>query len=82
MPRIIEIVLFLAPFVGFAAWRLLAPSPVPPPWLTYGVPAVVILLLVTLLWVWHFDAIDASQPYVPDQLRNGRAMPASRAAPP
>ena len=35
MSRIIEITLFLAPFVGFAAWRMLFPSPTPPLWLVH-----------------------------------------------
>ena len=76
MPRIIEIVLFLSPFVTFAAWRLLFPSPVPPPWLIYGLSGFVILMLLTLVWLWHLDAGDADQPYVPDQLQDGRAVPA------
>ncbi|MGD0105434.1 MAG: DUF6111 family protein [Rhodopila sp.] len=80
MPRIIEIVLFLTPFVTFAAWQLLFPSPVPPPWLMYGLSGFVILMLLMLVWLWHLDAGDANQPYVPDHLQDGRAVPAQPGA--
>ena len=81
MPRIIEIVLFLTPFLGFAAWRLFFPSPVPPLWLTYGFGGCVLLLLIVLAWVWHLDANDTNQPYVPAVLRNGLVVN-GKAAPP
>jgi hypothetical protein len=74
MPRIIEIVLFLVPFLSFAAWRLFFPSPVPPLWLTYGFGGFVLLALIALAWVWHLDARDANQPYVPAELRNGHVV--------
>lgn len=75
MPRLIEIVLFLVPFLAFATWRLLAPSPTPPPWLTYGLTTFFVLMLAALLWFWHLETRDADQPYIPDQLQNGRAVP-------
>jgi hypothetical protein len=74
MPRIIEIVLFLAPLVSFVAWRALFPSPQPPAWLMYGLSGFVVLLVVALLWVWHLDAEDANERYVPDELQNGRVV--------
>jgi protein-S-isoprenylcysteine O-methyltransferase Ste14 len=74
MSRIIEIVLFLTPFVGFFTWRLLFPSPLPPSWLIYGLAGFVGLLLLGLLWVWHIDASDANQSYVPAELRDGRVI--------
>ena len=59
MPRIIEIALFLTPFLGFAAWRLLFPSPSPPLWLVAGLSGFVVLMLVALIWLWAADAGDA-----------------------
>lgn len=82
MPRFIEIVLFLTPFLAFAAWRLLSPSPQPPPWLMAALCIFVVLMVLSLIWVWHFDAGDADQPYRPDQLRNGHVVPASPNAQP
>jgi hypothetical protein len=82
MPRIIEIVLFLAPFLGFAAWRLFFPSPTPPLWLVYGLSGLVVVLLVALAWAWQLEAGDANQPYVPAQLRDGRVVSGHPGTPP
>jgi hypothetical protein len=82
MPRIIEILLFLIPFLSFAAWRLFFPSPVPPVWLMGGMVGFVALMLLALVWVWHLEAADANQPYVPDELHDGRVVPGRPGAPP
>ena len=74
MPRIIEIVLFLTPFVTFAVWRLLFPSPLPPLWLVGTLFGFVVLMLLALLWLWALDAGDANLTYVPDELHNGRVV--------
>jgi hypothetical protein len=81
MSRILEIVLFLTPFVGFAVWRFLLPSPLLPSWLVYGLAGFMVLTLTGLLWLWHVDASDANQPYVPAELRDGLVVPAHPAAP-
>ncbi|HEY0185491.1 MAG TPA: hypothetical protein VGC09_22035 [Rhodopila sp.] len=82
MSRIIEIVLFLAPFLSFAVWRLMFPSPLPPLWLMAGLSGFVVLMVVALLWLWHVEAADANRPYFPDELRDGRVVPANRPPPP
>ena len=79
MPRIIEIVLFLTPFLTFAAWRLLFPSPVPPLWMIYGLGAFVIVMLLALFWARQMDASDANEAYIPARLGDGRVIPAGRA---
>ncbi|HBK06106.1 MAG TPA: hypothetical protein DDZ81_09600 [Acetobacteraceae bacterium] len=81
MSRIIEILLFLTPILGFAAWRLLFPSPRPPLWLLYGSAAFVVLMLAALFWQRHLDAGDAKQAYVPAQMLDGQVVPAQRAPP-
>jgi hypothetical protein len=78
MPRVIEIVLFLTPFVAFAAWRLLFPSPVPPLWLVGGLAGFVAVMIVALLWLRHIDSGDADEAYIPAQLIDGRVVPARR----
>lgn len=75
MPRIIEILLFLAPILGFGAWRLLFPSPLPPLWLLQGLAAFMALMLAALIWARHFDASDARDAYVPAQMRDGNIVP-------
>jgi hypothetical protein len=82
MPRLIEIVLFLAPLLSFAAWRLLFPSPTPPLWLIYSLGGFVVLMLLALVWSRQLDAGDAGEAYVPAQLQNGLVVPAQRAPPP
>jgi hypothetical protein len=82
MPRIIEIVLFLTPLLGFAAWRLWFPSPLPPLWLMYGLGGFVGLMLLMLAWVWQLDAGDANRSYVPAVLRDGRVVPGHQGTPP
>jgi hypothetical protein len=81
MPRLIEILLFVTPFLAFAAWRLLFPSPRPPRWLISGLAVFVVLMLLALIWVRHIDAGDANQTYVPAELHDGRIIPARPAAP-
>lgn len=82
MSRIIEIALFLTPFLGFAVWRMLLPSPTPPPWLVSGLAGFVLLMLLGLLWVRHQDATDAHEAYVPATLENGRIIPGHAAPQP
>jgi hypothetical protein len=79
MPRIIEIALFLAPFLTFAAWRLLFPSPTPPLWMIYGLGGFVALMLLALIWLRHIDAGDADQAYVPARIIDGNVVPAQKA---
>jgi len=81
MPRLIEIILFLTPFVGFAVWRLVVPSERPPLWLVAGAAGFVMLMLASLLWLRSMDASDTVESYVPARLRDGRIVP-GHAAPP
>ena len=79
--RLIEILLFLTPFVGFAVWRLVVPSDRPPVWLVAGAACFVLLMLGSLVWLRARDASDTFQTYVPAQLQNGQVIPAQRAPP-
>jgi hypothetical protein len=80
MPRIIEIVLFLAPFLTFAAWRLLFPSPTPPLWMLYSLGGFVALMLLALFWLRNIDAGDANDAYVPARIIDGQVVPAQKAS--
>ncbi len=75
MTRLLEIMLFLMPFIGFAAWRTVAPSGRMPAGLIAGFGGVVLLLLALLLTLWRFDAADGNRPYVPAQIKDGRVVP-------
>jgi hypothetical protein len=79
--RLVEIVVFLTPFVGFGIWRLLFPSPLPPVWLVGTLAGFLVLMLASLVWLRHIDAGDANRPYIPAELHDGRIVPAGRAGP-
>lgn len=74
MPRIVEILLFLVPFVAFASWRILAPSPLPPAWLVYTLSGMVAALLLALIWLHHTEALDGQKIYVPARLDDGQVV--------
>jgi Family of unknown function (DUF6111) len=78
MSRLIEIALFLSPFVAFAIWRLAAPSPTPPGWLVGSFGAFAAIMLLALVWVRFFEAGNRQDSYVPAHLSNGQVMPAQR----
>ncbi|HEX4369149.1 MAG TPA: DUF6111 family protein [Rhodopila sp.] len=82
MSRAIEIILFLTPFLAFAAWRLWFPSPLPPPGLVYALAVFVVLLLGSLLWTTHLEATDAHRTYVPAFVQDGQVIPGHSAASP
>jgi hypothetical protein len=81
MPRLIEILLFVTPFLAFAAWRLLFPSPLPPRWLIGCLAGFVVTMLLALIWVWDIDAGDANQAYIPAEVQDGRVVSARPVVP-
>jgi hypothetical protein len=81
MTRLIEIGLFLLPLIGFAVWRLAAPSDRLPGWLVASATAAVALLMIVLLVLRQFDATDTARAYVPAHMEDGRVIP-GHAAPP
>lgn len=75
MPRIIEIVLFLAPFVAFFVWRRYVRSFVLPLWFLGALSGLVLAMLLALLWSRHEAAGDAHERYAPAVLRDGEIIP-------
>ncbi len=73
--RFVEIALFLAPFVIFAAWRMTAPAGGPSPRLVAAAAALLALLLVALLWFHREGALPPDTTYVPPTLHDGRIVP-------
>ena len=74
MLRLLEIVLFLAPFVAFAAWRLLAPASGPSVWVLIAAAGALILLAGGLIWFSREAALPPGAGYVPAQLQNGQIV--------
>lgn len=79
--RLVEILLFLVPFLAFAAWRLLAPGPKAPLWMLYGLGGVTVALLLALILLWKIYATDRQQAYVPAEMQDGHIVPAHRGNP-
>ncbi len=73
--RLIEIVLFLSPFVAFGLLRLLRPAERVPGWVLGAFAASVAVMLVLLLILRQLDAGDAHESYVPARLEDGRVVP-------
>lgn len=73
--RFVELALFLAPFVVFAAWRLATPMGRPSPRFIAASAALVALLLAALLWFHREGALPAGTAYVPSTLQDGRIVP-------
>jgi hypothetical protein len=82
MSRLIEIALFVTPFLGFAAWRLLFPAPSPPLWMVCWCGGFVLLMLGSLLWQHQIEASDARKAYVPALMQDGRVIPGHAGQPP
>jgi hypothetical protein len=79
--RFVEITLFIAPFVLFAAWRLTATvSGGPSPRMLAASAALLVLLLAGLLWFHREGALPPDTAYVPATLQGGRIVPAHGAA--
>ena len=51
MLRLVEVALFLAPFVAFAVWRFMAIEGGPPVSLVVGVACVLAVLASALIWL-------------------------------
>ena len=73
--RFVEIALFAAPFLVFAAWRLLAPAGAPPKILAIWMIAVVLTLGVLLLALRARDAVAPGTPMEPARQENGQIIP-------
>lgn len=75
MLRFLELLLFLAPFVAFAAWRVLLPVGGPSPRLTMLAAGLLLLLAGGLYWFSRHDMLPSGSIYAPAQLRDGRVVP-------
>jgi hypothetical protein len=79
MIRILEILLFLAPFAMFAAWRLLTPNAELGPRQLTMAGVVLAVFIALLVWLRMEDAEPADRAYVPARLQDGIVTePASR----
>ncbi len=69
-----EALLFLVPFLAYAAWRRLNPGIEPGPRLLLAAAAGVVLALAALLWFGLSRSLEAGI-YVPPHLQDGHMVP-------
>ncbi|MGE0221837.1 MAG: hypothetical protein AB7F35_16925 [Acetobacteraceae bacterium] len=72
MIRILEIALFLAPLLAFAAWRLLFPRAELSPRVLIATGAALAVMFGLLAWMRQEDAHAPGTAYVPSELHDGR----------
>ena len=81
MLRLLEVALFLVPFVAFGAWWWLAAGRGPSTPLVRAAVVAVAVLAAALVWFAAQDTLGPGQSYVPARLRGGEIVP-GHAAPP
>lgn len=75
MLRLVELALFLSPFLVFAAWRFFAIEAGPSIRFVVGVACLVAVLAAALVWLGADRAISPDSAYAPARLENGRIVP-------
>jgi hypothetical protein len=76
MPYLIEIILFVLPFLAYALWRWLNPGIEPGPRFILAGVVGLLLMFVFAVWFGLSVSMQPHQPYVPAQLGpDGRVMP-------
>jgi hypothetical protein len=76
MLRLVELALFLAPFVVFAVWRFAAMEGGPSVRVVVGAACVLALLAGTLIWLSQDDALPPGVSYQPPRLEDGKIISA------
>ncbi|MBO0711759.1 MAG: hypothetical protein J2P47_10830 [Acetobacteraceae bacterium] len=73
--RLLEVALFLVPFLAFCAWWLLATGRGPSPTVV-ALAAVALLLLATaLIWFGQHQTLAPGEAYIPAHIEDGRIVP-------
>ncbi len=74
MLRLVELALFLTPFVVFALWRFAAFEGGPSIRVVVTVACVLAALAGTLIWLSEEDALPPGARYEPARIQNGRVI--------
>jgi hypothetical protein len=74
MLRLVELALFVAPFVLFALWRFMAVEGGPSVRLVTVAACVLALLAGALLWLSQDDALPPGATYEPARLQDGKIV--------
>ena len=74
MLRLVELALFLAPFVFFAIWRAVGTDGGPSMRVVVAAACVVAVLAGALVWLSQDQALPPGTAYAPAQLEDGRIV--------
>ncbi|HXA24982.1 MAG TPA: DUF6111 family protein [Acetobacteraceae bacterium] len=74
MLRLVEIALFLSPFVFFAIWRAVGTDGGPSVRVVAAAACVLALLAGTLVWLSLHQALPPGTAYAPAHLEDGRIV--------
>jgi hypothetical protein len=74
MLRLVELALFLLPFVAFAGWRYFSSEQGPSIRIVIGAACVILMLAVALMWLGGDRAISPHDVYAPARYENGHVI--------
>jgi hypothetical protein len=74
MLRLVELALFLSPFVFFAVWRAVGTDGGPSVKVVLAAACVLALLAGTLVWLSLHQALPPGTAYAPAHLEDGRIV--------
>ena len=80
MLRLVELALFVAPFVLFALWRFMAVEGGPPARFVAVAACVLALLAGALIWLSQDEALPPGATYKPARLQDGKIVSGHAAA--
>lgn len=73
MLRVIEILLFLLPFIGWGLWLWTGRRHSQP--LLWGTLAAMLVMVLAAAWLELTQAVPPDLTYVPPQMRDGQIVP-------
>ncbi|HEX3400713.1 MAG TPA: DUF6111 family protein [Acetobacteraceae bacterium] len=74
MLRLVELALFLAPFVAFIAWRFMALESGPPLSIVVAAACAMIVLAASLVWLNREEALAPGTVYEPPHMQDGQVI--------
>jgi hypothetical protein len=74
MLRLVELALFLSPFLAFAAWRYFSSEPGPSTRIVIAAACLIIVLAVALIWLGGDRAISPHDAYAPARYEDGHII--------
>jgi peptidoglycan/LPS O-acetylase OafA/YrhL len=77
--RLIELVLLLAPFALFLAWRLTLPVRGPSLQQIVLIAAAIVVMAGALVLLQHEEAKPPTAAYIPSHVQDGRIIPSTEA---